>query len=761
MTTQQTTRPATRQDSLTADQQVSVSALLQKSESILAAAVSDIDPNGGFYPTAWVVTPGRVLTVSLHANGPSISLETPLSSIESFYVRHMRGLLRLEVLTRNTCIPMACYTHVRKNAFEKTMELARPLLTAGVLPESDNANASNGHRRGKVRGDGQIEECPTCGLPIPPRFGCCPQCLDHKKLIVRLLGRTRKYFVPMSGAFVLMFMVTTLEMGPPILQKIFLDDVFPNKDMRLFFWVLFGYVSLSILNPLLSGLRGYVMGWLGERMVHDLRTEVYDHLQSLSMDFYDQHQTGWIMDRVSADTNNIQNFVAEGLQDLIRDCMTLLIIIGVMFVTNPHLALISLFPAPFVFFMTRHFARRFHRQFHGIWRKRARMTSLLSNVIPGTRVVRAFAQESHERERFHDRSRTYMDAQITANRTGALFNPLMGFVTSLGGILVWGVGGHEAMTGTLTVGTLFLFLNYLWRFYGPMNNLGAFSRRVERATTSAQRIFDVLDARPTVKEPENHQTLPTLSGRLEFENVSFGYETDEPVLKDVSFTVEPGEMIGLVGPSGAGKSTTINLLCRFYDATEGAVKVDGIDVRSVTLHSLRSQIGVVLQDPFLFYGTIADNIAYGNPKANPEAVMRAAKAANAHEFILRFPEGYDTLVGERGQRLSGGERQRISIARAILKDPRILILDEATSSVDAETEAALQEAIERLVKGRTTIAIAHRFSTLRHANRLIVLEKGRLVESGTHEELLDKPEGLFKRLVDLQTRASQIVAVAG
>ena len=267
--------------------------------------------------------------------------------------------------------------------------------------------------------------------------------------------------------------------------------------------------------------------------------------------------------------------------------------------------------------------------------------------------------------------------------------------------------------------------------------------------------------KPTVPDPASPAVCPEIRGEVIFQNVTFGYEPGEPVLQDVSFSVRPGEMIGLVGPSGAGKSTTINLLCRFYDVDSGAILIDGRDVRDVTLDSLRRQIGVVLQDPYLFHGTIAENIAYGNPDATVPDIVRAARAANAHDFVLRLPEGYDTLVGERGQRLSGGERQRLSIARAILKNPRILILDEATSSVDAETEATLQEAMQRLVQGRTTIAIAHRFSTLRHADRLVVIEHGRLVEVGSHAELLAKPDGLFKRLVDIQNRTSQIVAVGG
>jgi ATP-binding cassette subfamily B protein len=753
------TTPDAYIEHLSAENQALIQRLLGPDEVVVAVVRADMAADRSFSESYLLGTTRRVCSCTRCNGTLTLAAELPLAEVTALVRRDLHGIARLDAHTTTRSIPLVYFNRSRLPAFEKALSKINGRLST---PPAEPAGHTGGRRR-PGGGHGTLAHCPKCGRPIPKKLGCCPACLDQGRLIRRLLTRTRPYLLPMAGSLLLMLFITAIEMTQPLLIKVLVDRVIPQADLRLFAWIIAALLGIHVFTALFSGTRAWLMAWLGEHLVHTLRTDVYNHLQTLSLEFYDQHETGWIMDRVSADTGNLQSFVAEGLQDLVRDVMTLLVILIILFWMNWQLALIALVPAPLVFLLTRRFLKRIRKLYQSLWRKRAGLSALLANVVPGARVVRAFTQEHREADRFAARSESFMTASIGTARSFATFHPAMGLVTSLGFVLVWACGGYRAITvpQAVSVGTLIAFISYLWRFYGPLNNLGAFSQRMERAATSAQRIFDVLDMHPSVPEPTTPSVCPEIRGEVTFQHVTFGYDSGEPVLQDVSFTVQPGEMIGLVGPSGAGKSTTINLLCRFYDVDSGAVLIDGCDIRDVTLDSLRRQIGVVLQDPYLFHGTITENIAYGNPEAAFPDIVRAARAANAHDFILRLPEGYDTLVGERGQRLSGGERQRLSIARAILKNPRILILDEATSSVDAETEATLQEAMERLVQGRTTIAIAHRFSTLRNASRLIVLEHGKLVEVGSHEELLAKPAGLFKRLVDIQNRTSTIVAVGG
>jgi len=415
---------------------------------------------------------------------------------------------------------------------------------------------------------------------------------------------------------------------------------------------------------------------------------------------------------------------------------------------DPVLAAVSLAPLPLIGFLVHRARSRLRRGFALGSKTWSEMTSVLADTIPGIRVVKAFAQERREVERFRQANIRVLQANDRVNTQWSFFGPLVTLLTDAGLLVVWGAGAWRVFQGDLKLGGLLAFVLYISRFNARLDSMSRMVSAVQRAGASAHRIFAILDRVPSVAEPVRPVHPGRLNGELEFRDVGFHYGA-RPVLRDVHLKVRPGEMIGLVGPSGAGKTTMVNLVCRFYDVTEGALLADGVDIRSFAIEEYRRHIGIVLQEPFLFYGTIAENIAYGRPEATREQIVAAARAARAHEFVLRLPDGYDSLVGERGQFLSGGERQRISIARALLIDPRILILDEATSSVDTETEREIQLALENLVQGRTTIAIAHRLSTLRRADRLVVIERGRITEVGRHDQLLQTP-GTYARLYHAQ-----------
>jgi ATP-binding cassette, subfamily B, bacterial len=583
----------------------------------------------------------------------------------------------------------------------------------------------------------------------------------HSAVILRLLTYLTRYRRQLVLGLSAAAVVTLASLVPPYLAGYLIDDVvrkanegsLARETAATVAWIAVGAMAaLYVIRQAAAHVRLRLMSVIGEWVARDLRAELYEHIQRLSLSFFSRKKTGSLITRVTSDTDRLWDFVAFGVVDVSLSLVMLLGLGAVLLALDWRLGLVMIVPVPvFCWLIYRH-GEALNARFIRAWRKWSRVTDVLSDTIPGIRVVKAFNQETREIARFgvHNDDTTQEANEI--HRMWTTFWPMLMLAVHTTTVLVWLFAVPRLLGDgpALSAGVFVSFLLYTTMFVAPIEVIGQMARTINRATSSAHRVFEVLDSEPEVRDVPEPVRLTPVRGRVTFENVTFAYDGVRQILRGVSFDVLPGELIGLVGPSGGGKSTVVNLIARFYDATGGAVRVDGVDLRTLDTGHYRQQLGMVLQDPYLFHGTVLDNIRYGLPEASSSAVIAAAKAANAHDFICKLGQGYDTVVGERGHTLSGGERQRISIARAILHDPRILILDEATSSVDTETEREIQVALERLIAGRTVFAIAHRLSTLRRASRLFVIEKGRLAEAGTHRELLARHDGIYRRLYELQ-----------
>ena len=741
-------------------------AVVLSGERVELAVSSDIQRDGSFGEAWLVATERRLISYTPNGGGAPDIADIALADISGVELRDLTGSGALRVHTDGRGMTVARFTRTMVPKFAEVPRRVEDLVRRS-RPVADDERIVRGSLDG---GHGHDKRCDRCGRVIPRRWGICPACIETRKLLLRLVGYARRYWLIAGFSLALMVVATGLELTPQLLMRTLIDDVLVPEASREPTWLagfmegmsrtamlhalVVGLLLIQVLRNAMGAVRRYLLAHLGQHVTLDLRNQVYRHLNTLSLSFYNERETGRIMASITQDVGRLQDFISDGLQEIIRDVLVILFICVILFSMNAQLAALVLLPTPLLVFTTLRFGTRLHFIYRSLWRRWAGISALLADTIPGVRVVKAFAQEHREVSKFERRSADLLDGELRAARLQSVFSPTMAFFTSLGNMIVWWVGGELVLDEALSLGTFTAFTGYMWRFYGPVESLCRLNHRFQRAATSAERVFETLDAQPDVRDVPEAQPLPRIVGRVEFRDVTFSYGDGKPVLRHIDLDVAPGEMIGLAGHSGAGKSTLINLICRFYDAAEGQILIDGQDIRDVELKSLRDQIGVVLQDPFLFNGTIAENIAYGKPEAALDEIVAAARAAHAHDFIMNLPDGFDTLTGERGVRLSGGERQRVSIARAILRDPRILLLDEATSNVDTETEVKIQEALERLIKGRTTFAIAHRLSTLRHASRLLILDKGAVAEVGTHDELIEA-DGTYARLCRMQTEMTR------
>ncbi|MBM3390728.1 MAG: ABC transporter ATP-binding protein [Betaproteobacteria bacterium] len=650
--------------------------------------------------------------------------------------------------------------------FDETARLASWRFTIGQNPAALRLTEAferrlESHLSGRPVERVEEDVCPKCGAALDGEEECavCAKEIHappSTRTLLRLGRFARPYRWPLFWGFALTLASTAAAMVPPYLTMPLMDDVlipYQNGkpiDIELVTMLLAGLFGAALLAWGLSWIKTYMLSLVAEHIGSDLRTTTFEHLMQLSLEYYGGKRTGDLMARIGSESDRICQFLSIHVLDFATDVLMITMTAAILFSINPWLALATLLPLPIIAWMIQLVRDRLRTGFEKADRIWSEISNVLADTIPGIRVVKAFAQESRETQRFRAANAVNLQVNDRVNRVWSLFSPSITLLTEIGLLVVWAFGIWLVAKDQITVGVLTAFLAYISRFYTRLDSMSRIVSTTQRAASSAKRLFDILDHVSSVPEPARPARLPEVKGRIEIRDVAFRYG-NRSILRGVDLAIEPGEMVGLVGHSGSGKTTLVNLLCRFYDVTEGAIRLEGVDIRQLAVADYRRNIGLVLQEPFLFFGTVADNIAYGKPGATREEIVAAARAAHAHDFILRLPQGYDSLVGERGQGLSGGERQRISIARALLIDPRILILDEATSSVDTETEKEIQKALDNLVRGRTTIAIAHRLSTLRKADRLVVMDRGRVVEVGNHDQLMAR-EGAYFRLYQAQAR---------
>ena len=719
---------------------------------ILFSVIGEVAPDSRYGDTALVVCADRLYTFDFSAG--EASPQILFADMEKIYTKRLygNGLVRAELQGGE-----------RRDIFRFTFTVAALCDAAVGFVKAIQEGTDLEDAMEAIRGayEKLLSVCPKCGRTLSAPGVPCINCMNKGKLFKKL-ATYLKPEVPVLVVSVFISIITTaIALLPPLLTKTLVDEILPNQALDMLMVVSLSLIGVHLLRHLLAGIRGYMLRISGNKIVARIRREVYEKAQHLPMRFYDKTSTGAVINRISGDTATLQSFMLRITQEVVVQFFKLVGIIFVMIVMDWRLTLYSLCPVPLVVIGSRIFRIKIAPFYRRIWRRSSAVTSVLTDTIPGIRVIKSFTNEENATERF---SACVEEWRVTDSKAGKILHAYPAIVNGLiacGSVLIWSVGGTEVIRGLTTgdpnaisIGLLVSFISYASMFYEPVNFFANLSDSTQSAMASAERIMDILEAEPEHDFGKGNTNV-NMAGRIEFKHVNFSFDRTKKVLRDVNLVIEPGDIVGIVGTTGSGKSTLVNLLLRYYDHYEGEITVDGVDIRSIDMQYYRSCIGYVQQEPMMFHDTIYNNIAYGNETFSTDEIINAADIANAHEFIVRQPDGYDSVLGERGVGLSGGERQRLSIARAMLRNPKMLVFDEATASVDSETEHLIQEAIERLISGRTTIMIAHRLSTLSKANKIVVVDNGQIIECGTPQELMAQ-KGKYYKLVQIQSMSDKV-----